>query len=615
MMYNPSITALGLAAALSAPAAAFFRIPCPGRIVTERADPIVAPGAVADHVHSIAGGNGFGFNMTYEQARTSTCSSCPIQQDLSNYWTPSLYYQFENGSFESVAQVGDGVGVFGGQNVYYLQRPGPDNDTLYAFPEGFRMLAGDPMKRNSTDDFASQAVSFVCLDYSGTSSQSTGFPTINCPDGLRAQIFFPSCWNGVDLDSPDHKSHMAYPANGSYDNGPCPASHPVHMISIFYEVLWNTGVYSDMWYGSGQPFVFSMGDPTGYGMHGDFVNGWDVSVLQEAVDTCNDDSGLITDCAVFEFFTDEQSQACIVPTQVDEQVYGYLDALPGCNPVQAGPEEATAEACAAGVIGPFKQYFTDVTATLGWEYIGCGSDSTSGRTLTGSDEFTNSVDVETCIDYCEGLGYTIAGMEYSSQCYCGDSVAADRAPVDHVLGNCFSPCAGNSSEYCGGSNALSLYQKCESGGNCTNIPYTPPYADGDVASNLTSTTSSNATFATSSVAAGATSGSSSSSSAASTSSGTGSGSSSGSSAAASSPAAPYSSPSSSASSASSTSSATGSSNSSALDLLASPTSTTKSSSGWTAAQRAVMVAAWKEHRIAEQQAAAVNATLAEYEKE
>lgn len=58
--------------------------------------------------------------MDYEDARSSSCSSCPIKQDLSNYWTPALYYQNQNGSFESVPQSGDGAGNLGGMTVYYL---------------------------------------------------------------------------------------------------------------------------------------------------------------------------------------------------------------------------------------------------------------------------------------------------------------------------------------------------------------------------------------------------------------------------------------------------------------------------------------------------------------
>lgn len=509
-MYT-STKVLGLAAALAAPAAAFFRMPCPGRIVTERADPIVSPGQVSGHVHTISGGNGFKFEMDYADARSSSCSSCPIKADLSNYWTPSLYYQHQNGSFENVHQSGDGTGIYGGMTVYYLQRGGPNNDKLQAFPEGFRMLAGNPFKRNHTDDFESEAVSFVCLDYSGGSSTSDGLPTKNCPDGLRAQVFFPSCWDGVNLDSADHKSHMSYPIGGSYDSGKCPDTHPVHLISIFYEVNYNTGDFGSMWYGSGQPFVFAMGDPTGYGFHGDFVNGWDVPTLQSAVDECTNDSGLLSDCPVFanNLFTTKQSQACIIPPQVDEQVTGMLDALPGCNPVQQGPGLASVQTCPnnkVATVGAYEQYFKDVTSSLKWQYVGCGTDDLSTRTFSAASTSSNSMTVESCIAFCSGKGYTYAGLEYASQCYCGNTLASDRAPVTGVLGNCFTPCTGDSTEYCGGGSALSIYQSCSGLSSCSNNAYNGPSgAAVSVASSALSSVAASSSKSSSSSSAAASS--------------------------------------------------------------------------------------------------------------
>lgn len=118
-MYASTI-ALALAAALAGPASAFWRMPCPSRLIQERIDPLVFPGQVSAHVHTVAGGNGFGFTENYRQARESECTSCPITADLSAYWTPKLYYHAENGSFLSVPQAGDGDGVTGGMTVYYL---------------------------------------------------------------------------------------------------------------------------------------------------------------------------------------------------------------------------------------------------------------------------------------------------------------------------------------------------------------------------------------------------------------------------------------------------------------------------------------------------------------
>ena len=93
-----SPTTFGAILALAGAANAFWRMPCSGRLLLERADPIVNPGQVAGHVHTISGGNGFDFEMDYGKANASTCSSCPIKKDLSNYWTPKLYYMAEDGT-------------------------------------------------------------------------------------------------------------------------------------------------------------------------------------------------------------------------------------------------------------------------------------------------------------------------------------------------------------------------------------------------------------------------------------------------------------------------------------------------------------------------------------
>src|SRR5689334_13876033 len=119
-------------------------------------------------------------------------------------------------TFKPVPVVGDPEDGSGGMTVYYLQRRGDPNERLTAFPEGFRMLAGDSLKRNLTDDLPARGISFACLG--SDKPETNGIPNYRCPGGLRAQVFFPSCWNGKDLDSPDHKSHVSYPNSSTYDN-------------------------------------------------------------------------------------------------------------------------------------------------------------------------------------------------------------------------------------------------------------------------------------------------------------------------------------------------------------------------------------------------------------
>ena len=135
------------------------------------------------------------------------------------------------------------------------------------------MTAGNPENRAFNGTIAQEAISHACLNYAGGAPpQGPAFPTVNCPQGIRAQVYFPSCWDGVNLDSADHQSHMSYPVGDHPDSGVCPDSHPNPLISIFYEFIFDTGNFANQWYGGKQPFVYSMGDPTGYGLHGDFVS-------------------------------------------------------------------------------------------------------------------------------------------------------------------------------------------------------------------------------------------------------------------------------------------------------------------------------------------------------
>ncbi|KAH6625396.1 hypothetical protein C7974DRAFT_312264 [Boeremia exigua] len=433
-----------------------------------RLDPIVAPGRVAGHVHTISGGAAFAPTMTYEGMRASKCSSCTIKEDMSNYWTPQLYVKFKNSTFLPVPQIGDPEDTTGGMAVYYLQRRGNDpNEKLHAFPEGFRMLAGDTSARSFGNNSAAKAVSYSCLGGPGL-PETNNMPNFNCPGGLRAQIFFPACWNGRDLDTPDHKSHMAYPVGSEYNTGACPPDFPVHMISLFFEVLYDTAPFLDQWDGDQHPFVFSQGDTTGYGYHGDFLNGWDVPTLQRAVDTCTDDSGLVERCSAVTQFTYEECLSCRIHEGVKETNDGLLTKLPGCNPVTHGPHPSAPGQCTDNVaLGIRKTNYVDLTTTKQWSYVGCGRDNIADRAFPGPSYSRAAATVEMCVDFCAGQGYTYAGLEYSRECFCANALRPEYAPRDGFMGNCVAKCAGNPAQTCGGSAAMSIYRAC-GGGECRN---------------------------------------------------------------------------------------------------------------------------------------------------
>jgi hypothetical protein len=350
--------------------------------------------------------------------------------------------------------------------AYYIQRYGYNGEKLYAFPDGFKMLAGRPSMRSYDGTPEAQAISYRCLDYPNNSPLETkGFPNQNCPNGLRQQIFFPSCWDGVNTDSADHKSHMAYPSN--VDSGTCPSSHPYRTISLFYEVIWWTGPYWDRIAAGTGEFVLSNGDPTGYSSHADFVNGWDFNVLQKAVDTCTNDSGVFTDCPLFNVIDYQTAAQCRKQPSTSEQVTGTMSKLPGNNPVQYGPGPATMQPYDARLPAG-----VNVRRTLGIQdtrkaaqfptkqtviYQGCYADGFPfSRTMGGLGMYgvysqptmTNSL----CSSYCLAQGFAYSGTEYSAECYCAN--AAPPTKLD--ASKCNMACSGDSSQKCGGDNALSV---------------------------------------------------------------------------------------------------------------------------------------------------------------
>ncbi|KAL9596717.1 MAG: hypothetical protein Q9219_005628 [cf. Caloplaca sp. 3 TL-2023] len=106
-----------------------------------------------------------------------------------------------------------------------------------------------------------------------------------------------------------------------------------------------------------------------------------------------------------------------------------------------------------------------VVQTAGsYAYQGCYSEGTNERALAGTFVVNSSVTVELCAAFCKG--YTYFGVEYSSECYCGNTIGSGAAPVTD--GGCSMTCAGNPSEFCGGPNRLNFYKSSVSATSSTS---------------------------------------------------------------------------------------------------------------------------------------------------
>ena len=178
---------------------------------------------------------------------------------------------------------------------------------------------------------------------------------------------------------------------------------------------------------------------------------------------------------------------CSVVPMLSEQVTGLLSALPGCNPVTNTPTPVTDCAASTSLAPDYSSIYKDVTASLGWSYLGCGTDVYGNPALGDAVEDSQSMTVETCIKLCSSQGHSIAGLEYGSQCMCGDSLPARASPTPNVIGACTEKCKGDSTEICGNANALSLYTKC--GSTCQNAQFGSAGSSSPVSSNSSSVAS------------------------------------------------------------------------------------------------------------------------------
>ncbi|MCE7984641.1 MAG: DUF1996 domain-containing protein [Caldilinea sp. CFX5] len=210
-------------------------------------DPIVFPGQPhASHSHDFFGNITTDANSTAESLLAGGTTCDPVS-DRSSYWAPTLY---------------DAQGVevsMERATFYYLVHINAPT-TLQPFPIGLKIIAGNP---KATKPEEAEHIKWSCL---GAPDSSTG-DLITCPAGSKLELLvnYPDCWDGQNLDSANHKSHMAYSAGGV-----CPATHPVAVPALQFKLRYNT---------TGGP-GFKLSSGAGYTAHADFFNAWEADALR-----------------------------------------------------------------------------------------------------------------------------------------------------------------------------------------------------------------------------------------------------------------------------------------------------------------------------------------------
>ncbi|GGU96792.1 membrane protein [Streptomyces filipinensis] len=248
---------------------------------------IVAPGVSngAHHFHDYVGNQGNNaFASDDDLARAGT--SCADQGDKSTYYWPVL--RLQNGTQErDAASPGGGTEGNAGQIVtpkqVTLTFVGNPRDKVTAMPRFLRVITGDA--KAFVNGPGNANASWSCTGYEDRQLKDK-YPL--CPPGsdVVRSFRFQSCWDGRNIDSANHRTHVAFTA----PDGSCPAGFraiPQLVQRIVYDVkapsLQDGGRTVPLF--AVDSFPEQLHKPVTD--HGDFINVFDEDLMREMVDCIN----------------------------------------------------------------------------------------------------------------------------------------------------------------------------------------------------------------------------------------------------------------------------------------------------------------------------------------
>ena len=254
------------------PTGGAFRVVCtPSHMSND--DPLVFPMLKgASHSHTFFGNTSTNFasdvgNMS--ATGNSTCKGGLINR--SAYWVPSMI----DTSIDK-AIVPDKV-------IMYYKAGRVPQALVVAPPKGLRILAGNPKAKTAAE---SSKAFYTCAARVPFYGWKTSIPACNVGELMGMMVEFPQCWDGKNLDSPNHQDHMAYPNLKNSTANKCPASHPIGIplisINLSFKVL--TADSHKKWRLASDNYDRSL--PSGFSGHGDWLNGWNQVFIEGFVKNC-----------------------------------------------------------------------------------------------------------------------------------------------------------------------------------------------------------------------------------------------------------------------------------------------------------------------------------------
>jgi len=248
---------------------------------------IVAPGVSngAHHFHDYVGNQGndaFADNEDLANAQTS----CVDQGDRSSYFWPVL--RLQNGTQEQDAN-SPGGGIEGNAGEIVTPRQvtmtfvGNPRGEVVAMPRLLRIITGDA--KAFVNGTANANASWSCTGFEDRQLKDK-YPI--CPKGsdVVRTFKFQSCWDGRNIDSANHRTHVAF----ADANGNCAAGFKA-IPQLVQRLVYDVDAPSIKDNGKTRPFFSLDSFPEQQHKpvtdHGDFINVFDAKTMNKAVQCIN----------------------------------------------------------------------------------------------------------------------------------------------------------------------------------------------------------------------------------------------------------------------------------------------------------------------------------------
>lgn len=274
-----------------------FRLTCGAEGPLRYDDPLVKPGkSGASHLHLFWGPSSVDANTTMASLAASVgnsnCNYGPHTLNRSAYWMPALIDD------KGYVRNGDWIAVYYKRPMASSARCTPGSATFQGkcvgLPNGLRKVFGwDP----TNPDTPGQGASWYCTG--GTGGHYRDLDAVfqsgcKAGDTLVADMAAPNCWDGKHLDTPNHRSHLAYADYGSWGYLKCPATHPYVIPQNESKVAWTVteDMYATISGGTKRSRLrlssdhMKTGAKPGETLHSDYMEQWVGSVKRMWLDNC-----------------------------------------------------------------------------------------------------------------------------------------------------------------------------------------------------------------------------------------------------------------------------------------------------------------------------------------